>query len=1159
MNHPPTLDFWLHTLGVLAFQSAVVLGVAGLVQGLVRVARWRRAVWQAALIGLALLLANTLAGLDRHVAAWFASQPKSVPQFIVRANLPVESGATLPGLEAAELVSRTPDAALLAGHPAAPTGVWWPAWLWLGGAVVIGLWTLMPRFWLVIAARRADFSLPSEARERLDALAGRLNLRRPVHVLVSARLAGPIAFGVLRPGIGLPADFWAAHSRVEQDAMLAHELAHHAARDPLWLALADLLLAALWWHPLVWWARRQFRAASESAADEASLVVEDGPAVLAGCLVALATRLQRSGVLGLLGMAGFRSDLGRRVERLLRLRAGERLAEERRWFGAFVASVGLASVGIAVAASAWLIPAQAASRLALLAVFGEALTQAYTPATQSAAADDPTKLIPARATADGSAASDQAAGELPRAALMVQLPQVPGLEPRRVREISMDAITRRLEWLVGPNRVKCEPVGETQIRVVLTGSRQGTMAGDDFADLLPRVKRLIEQPGRLEFRRVHPESRELARRNTCPEGYEVLPQAGAPGRPVQHHVVAREAISGLSSTNLAGVKTTRDPLSGDPRIRISFDAVGAKAFWELTRESIGQQIAVVLDGRLLSAPRVNEPIWAGNCEIAGFDSEDETRLLAAMLAHLLPWKLMVVSVTERAIGSGDETDPVSQQRIAALVQDAKLLYESGKLDEAKTKLDEALKLEPDNEAAQLYLNRVREAQAAKPDVRPPPAPEAGTILDPGRKAIHEQLRRVVLDQVEFPAPGVPLREVVAFLAEAVNVHGTQINFIIAPGLLNATSLVKPSGSAFDNPAEIRVQLSPPLRQVCLADALAAIVQAAEQPLQYTVESYGIVFSPRDPKALYGSIEVMIEAKFVEVSEDASRALGLDWFPDNARVSTNASSVTGTPGSSGGVTTPTGIITDPQFREAVAALRQGGTNDVRELRGDELEWPGRDAPNAANIRVSAALGPSRIGILTEPQLRELLRALEQQPGVDMFSAPKVTTLSGRQAQIQVADLRTVLTGINPAALQEPGLAPGTTKALFTSAAIPVGPTLDLVPQVTADGESIRLNVQATVSEFLGYDTPPPGAQVRVWESGRTRWVDPPLPRFRVRQLAAEALVQEGKTLVLAGAAVADPPKTPDGQAIHNGAVRRKQLLVFVTPRITDPAGNTRPRK
>ena len=98
----------------------------------------------------------------------------------------------------------------------------------------------------------------------------------------------------------------------QQDAMLAHELAHLAAHDPLWHALADLVTAMLWWHPLAWLAKQQLRSASEAAADEASLVVENGPNVLAECLVELGGRLTRTHSLGWLGMADgdFRSGLG---------------------------------------------------------------------------------------------------------------------------------------------------------------------------------------------------------------------------------------------------------------------------------------------------------------------------------------------------------------------------------------------------------------------------------------------------------------------------------------------------------------------------------------------------------------------------------------------------------------------------------------------------------------------------------------------------------------------------------------------------------------------------------------------------------------------------------------------------------------------------------
>jgi hypothetical protein len=104
--------------------------------------------------------------------------------------------------------------------------------------------------------------------------------------------------------------------------MLAHELAHLAAGDPIWYRLADLATALLWWHPAVWWARRKLHAASEIAADEASLLVADGPGVLAECLVELGGRLVRSRPPGWLAIegSGFRSGLGRRVQHLVTLR-----------------------------------------------------------------------------------------------------------------------------------------------------------------------------------------------------------------------------------------------------------------------------------------------------------------------------------------------------------------------------------------------------------------------------------------------------------------------------------------------------------------------------------------------------------------------------------------------------------------------------------------------------------------------------------------------------------------------------------------------------------------------------------------------------------------------------------------------------------------------
>jgi hypothetical protein len=106
--------------------------------------------------------------------------------------------------------------------------------------------------------------------------------------------------------------------------MLVHELAHLSAGDPAWQGVADLVAAALWWHPLVWWSRRRLEAASEASADEASLVVANGPTVLAECLVQLGGRLVQARPFGWLGVEGGNnlSGLGRRVKQLMTLSGG---------------------------------------------------------------------------------------------------------------------------------------------------------------------------------------------------------------------------------------------------------------------------------------------------------------------------------------------------------------------------------------------------------------------------------------------------------------------------------------------------------------------------------------------------------------------------------------------------------------------------------------------------------------------------------------------------------------------------------------------------------------------------------------------------------------------------------------------------------------------
>ena len=81
--------------------------------------------------------------------------------------------------------------------------------------------------------------------------------RRQVRLCIGGWLPAPVALGLLRPMVLVPADFTGQFTPAEQQVILAHELAHLAAGDPAWLLAADLLAALAWWHPAVHWCRRR--------------------------------------------------------------------------------------------------------------------------------------------------------------------------------------------------------------------------------------------------------------------------------------------------------------------------------------------------------------------------------------------------------------------------------------------------------------------------------------------------------------------------------------------------------------------------------------------------------------------------------------------------------------------------------------------------------------------------------------------------------------------------------------------------------------------------------------------------------------------------------------------------------------------------------------
>jgi type II secretory pathway component GspD/PulD (secretin) len=125
----------------------------------------------------------------------------------------------------------------------------------------------------------------------------------------------------------------------------------------------------------------------------------------------------------------------------------------------------------------------------------------------------------------------------------------------------------------------------------------------------------------------------------------------------------------------------------------------------------------------------------------------------------------------------------------------------------------------------------------------------------------------------------------------------------------------------------------------------------------------------------------------------------------------------------------------------------------------------------------------------------------------------------------------------------------------------GPMMDVVPYVLSDGYTINLAIIPTVTEFLGYDTPPDVPNL----TGKSNNVQLPvvLPRFSTRQMVATVNLRDNQTAVLGGMAevTAHTHKTPVlgsvplmSKLFSSTTTTTNQILVFVTATIVDPAGN-----
>ncbi len=213
-------------------------------------------------------------------------------------------------------------------------------------------------------------------------------------------------------------------------------------------------------------------------------------------------------------------------------------------------------------------------------------------------------------------------------------------------------------------------------RIDETGVREPTIVrqGDDRIlvqvpglDDPERLKRLLGKTAKLNFHLVDsktPIADALGGR--VPPGSMLLPaqnESDGLGNPRMYLLKKRVMVSG---DTLIDATPGFDSRNGEPVVNFRFDTVGAKRFGDVTMKNVNKPFAIVLDGKVISAPVIREPILGGTGQISGGFGVAEANDMSLLLrAGALPAPLTILE--ERSVGPGLGADSIAAGKIAALI------------------------------------------------------------------------------------------------------------------------------------------------------------------------------------------------------------------------------------------------------------------------------------------------------------------------------------------------------------------------------------------------------------------------------------------------------------------------------------------------------------
>ena len=181
-------------------------------------------------------------------------------------------------------------------------------------------------------------------------------------------------------------------------------------------------------------------------------------------------------------------------------------------------------------------------------------------------------------------------------------------------------------------RMRIDDVGTKEPTILQRGEKRILVELPGLKDP-ERIKSLLGQTAQLNFRLVS-ENDEFGSEELISENGEKL-------------FVSKRIV--MSGENLIDAQPSIQNQNNEPTVSFTLDRLGAQKFGRTTTDNVGKRLAIVLDGEIVSAPNINEPITSGNGMISGnFTFQEATDLALLLRSGALPTPLLVVE--ERTVG-----------------------------------------------------------------------------------------------------------------------------------------------------------------------------------------------------------------------------------------------------------------------------------------------------------------------------------------------------------------------------------------------------------------------------------------------------------------------------------------------------------------------------